>query len=166
MPERVGGMMSVSDRLRNDSQAIVEKYVSGEYFSHTDIAKHYGCSKSLVDKIALEKGFPSYKTSSRMTMEKHPKWNGGRFLDKDGRFLVYVGAGKYQLEHRVIAERALGRKLKKGEVVHHINGDRRDNRNCNLLICTDSYHKKLEQKIIHVLKKRFFDTPAQGELNE
>ncbi len=46
-------------------------------------------------------------------------------------------------EHIVKAERAMGRPFRQGEVVHHINSDRLDNRNANLLVCNRAYHAAL-----------------------
>lgn len=55
----------------------------------------------------------------------------------------YRRDGSKMGEHRIIAENVLGRPLRKNECVHHINMDKRDNRNCNLLICDTSYHAYL-----------------------
>ena len=45
-------------------------------------------------------------------------------------------------EHRYVMEQHLGRKLSRNECVHHINGDRRDNRIENLEVISRSEHNR------------------------
>lgn len=50
-------------------------------------------------------------------------------------------------EYTRIAERALGKSLPPGALVHHVNGDPLDNRNSNLVICQDTaYHSLLHRR--------------------
>ena len=46
--------------------------------------------------------------------------------------------------HRVVAEQMIGRPLRKGEIVHHIDGNKRNNDPSNLMVCSSqSEHCRL-----------------------
>lgn len=63
-------------------------------------------------------------------------------------YKAYQINGVKKFEHVIIAEDVLGKTLPKGAVVHHINGNRSDNRNENLVICPDrAYHNLLHARI-------------------
>lgn len=66
--------------------------------------------------------------------KENPNWKGGRHFSKSGYVIAKSGVNKTNREHRIVAEKMLGRPLKKGEVVHHVNEKRWDNRPENLIV--------------------------------
>lgn len=66
-------------------------------------------------------------------------------LQKNGYFTITIG-NKRRYLHRVIMEEHLGRPLEKNEHVHHINGNKRDNRLENLELIDGRTHRSLHAK--------------------
>jgi HNH endonuclease len=76
---------------------------------------------------------------------KHGKEYGAGYLDKDG-YLMLPQRGRRAV-HIDVVERVLGKKLPENAVVHHIDGNRLNNANSNLLVCHDrAYHNILHRR--------------------
>lgn len=72
-------------------------------------------------------------------------------IDTAGYQSIWI-AGKHYLVHRIIAMTFL-EKYSEEIQVHHLNGDKADNRACNLKCMTTAEHQKLHKQIYPLMKK-------------
>jgi len=69
------------------------------------------------------------------------RWKGGRSLDSHGYVVIRTDINTQRLEHHVVMEQIIGRKLCPSETVHHLNGIRSDNRSKNLELWASRHPK-------------------------
>lgn len=158
--------MSTQELTRQEPGAVdrlvVDLYMSGlsslqvaarvgrsKFWVLTQIRKA-GVSRSLAEAI---RNSPSHRAARLRSGEDCPRWKGGVKRTGDGRYLVVMDKSHpaadvngYVLEHRVIAERSIGRFLRTQEDVHHINGDHSDNRPENLQVMSRAEHMAIHAK--------------------
>ena len=78
--------------------------------------------------------------------EKSSSWKGGRRIDSEGYVRIYYPDhpnaynDTYIYEHRLVMEEHIGRYLKSGEIVHHIDGNKENNKIENLCLVTNATH--------------------------
>lgn len=107
------------------------------------IAKRYGITRqALVARRRAHLGLNSARAEAAV---------GNTFIDQWGYVMVRTGdknrINPYVPQHILAAEKAIDRRLERGEVVHHINGIKSDNRPENLLVLTRKEHRKLHAQL-------------------
>lgn len=101
-------------------------------------AKYSFCS------VACKRANPDFRTyAARQNGDKQRGRGAGKTYRKlNGRH-----------EHRVVMERVLGRALVPGEIVHHKDGNKRNNVPANLEVMTQSEHARLHNPMMRALIK-------------
>ena len=95
---------------------------------------------------AITAGFSRMKTRARKCSKCYPLPVGSVRNHWAGYKTVKTKSG-WQLEHRAVAEKMIGRRLRHSEVVHHVDGRPSNNAPENLVVCKsnrdhlDRFHK-------------------------
>lgn len=127
----------------------LREMIEVEKVTQREAARRLGCCVSAIERRCQALGLRTQRTGPR-SGKGHPNWKGGRQVSGEYIYLHApdhphcTGTG-YVLEHRLVMEKKLGRYLKRSEVVHHIDGDRQNNRLSNLIVFqTNGHHLRHE----------------------
>lgn len=126
--------LSDARRIHFDDEAL--RHWHDQQLSTREMAQLAGCSPEAVRRRMVQLGLPRLAPKSRMTHNHF--WAGGLSVDKYGYILEktpghpYATKTGYVRQHRLVMGRHLGRFVRPGEVVDHVNGDPSDNRIENL----------------------------------
>jgi hypothetical protein len=161
---------------------LIEAYQSGK--STTDLAKEFGISVSTVRRRLIDVGVlrsrtegvrasaalgklsgphnkqkrtftDQWKARISESRKKHgEKYAQGKSLKPNGYVEITRGPDKGKMEHRVVAERMIGRELFSNECVHHIDGCRSNNDQGNLVVMTREDHAKHHACEMHPIRER------------
>jgi len=155
--------------------------------SQDEIAVKFGTSQKVVWRAMHKCGIPTRKAAKRnQSRENNSFWKGGRVLVaktkqprghkaefNNGYYYIinpdHPNANKsgYVAEHIIVATDQRGTPLQKGEVVHHINLNKHDNRPENLVISDRqqhaNWHRQLEEiAVMYMLEGAITFNPVDG----
>ena len=132
---RGGKFRNLSDEEKDEALRLY----SEEKMSQVQVAAKLGCSQSVVGRLLRSAGIGPRGGNPRL----HGKnYKGGRVKTSGGYIGLMLSVSDplrcmadslgYVLEHRLVMALALNRPLTSNETVHHLNGNKTDNRLDNL----------------------------------
>ena len=113
------------------------------------VCKRCGSSKHVATYNPDSPYYGHCRRCIKLIQNEHKE--NGSYIDDRGYRILYGEQTKGHrrtnnqcvAEHILIMEKYIGRRIQKGEHVHHINGDRQDNRLGNLQLLSSSEHAKV-----------------------
>ena len=150
-------------KLYTDKQWLIDTYIS-KGLGIERIAKLCGVSPRLIHRYLVRFDIPRRKVGGRGG-EFASAWKGGKTRSTNGYIWIHVDKPHlkqiskrhhYVPEQILVAEKTLGRLLRKEEIIHHINEIKDDNRPENLFLFSNTqehsrYHQKLRKGTIDTI---------------
>lgn len=162
--EYQSGRKSIANAIRRQNIKLRPRGYQGRTFSEQEklaikaawdlgkkqpeIAKEFQAAQQTISDILRKMGCETRRTRAGT---KNVLWRESRFKNQDGYVYIKLHHSDplncmahdehYGLEHRIVVARSLNRPLESHETVHHINGDRADNRLENLQLRSGRHGK-------------------------
>lgn len=130
-------------------QQMADLYREGKSLS--DIGKILGLSTTTVFRRFRKHNIPTDPIRRKRGAENH-LYKGG-IIFRNGYVMLLKrdhpksNYGGYVREHILVMEEFIGRYVKEGEIVHHRNSNKVDNRLENLMLISDSEHRKIHAEM-------------------
>ena len=122
-------------------------------FNISEISRMTLIPRSTIRVVLVRNGIEPRGASK----EKLKYWSGravGYSIKPHGYVEITRGPDKGKQVHRVVMEKQIGRKLKRNEHVHHIDGNRTNNDINNLMLLDIRDHVRAHRLIDHVNRRR------------
>jgi hypothetical protein len=133
------GRAAWRDFTAGQQAEIIRRWRDGE--SQSRIANSFGTTQVIISRFLVRNGIEPVSRPYNLRGAQNPNWKGGVAIfsgyrgvkvHPDDPFANMALTQGYVLEHRLVMARAIGRPLRSDETVHHVNGDKLDNRLENL----------------------------------
>ena len=151
-------------RFKNSKHQYCSRLCSWPYYKSEEFSKTMSLAEIGVKRLGVKRSIETRKKIGLAKQgSKHWNWNGGKII-KIGYILIknpnhpFANSKGYVREHRLVMEKYLGRGLLPKEIIHHINGDKKDNRIENLMLFANKgehiiFHSQIKKSLL--LKAQF-----------